>query len=356
MKTDLGRFAGICQPASRYSGNSSQKARYSPGRCLLQRPREYLDPKRIADASHEGSAGVGTGIVFDEGSGSGRSDSPMSAHRSPPILITIPISHYCEKARWALDRAGVDYQERAHLQLLHRVAIRRAKGGRTAPVLVCADRVLADSSDIVDWVDDQLPEDRRLYPSDPIASGEVRALLRDFDTRLGPQGRLWMYNGIRGRRDIAADFACTGVPAWQRRALPLAYPVVSRAIDRILDVKPLTAARAEVEVRATFDQVANLLNDGRTYLWGERFSAADLTFAALAAPMLMPPEYGVPLPQPKELPPTMAAVVRELRTHPAGVHALAMFRDQRHSRRATVQGSEGDPTTTESKAGVGYEP
>jgi glutathione S-transferase len=257
----------------------------------------------------------------------------MSAHRSPPILITIPISHYCEKARWALDRAGVDYQERAHLQLLHRVAIRRAKGGRTAPVLVCGDRVLADSSDIVDWVDEQLPEDRRLYPSDPIASGEVRALQHEFDTRLGPQGRLWMYNGIRGRSDIATDYACTGVPAWQRRALPLAYPVVSRAIDRILDVKPLTAAQAEAEVRATFDRVANLLNDGRTYLWGKRFSAADLTFAALAAPMLMPPEYGVPLPQPEDLPPSMAAVVRELRTHPAGVHALAMFRDQRHSRR-----------------------
>jgi hypothetical protein len=23
-------------------------------------------------------------------------------------LVTIPISHFCEKARWALDRAGVD--------------------------------------------------------------------------------------------------------------------------------------------------------------------------------------------------------------------------------------------------------
>ena len=32
-----------------------------------------------------------------------------------PTLITIPISHYCEKARWALDRAGVAYRERAHL-------------------------------------------------------------------------------------------------------------------------------------------------------------------------------------------------------------------------------------------------
>ena len=34
-------------------------------------------------------------------------------------LLTIPISHFCEKARWALDRAGVDYVERRHIQLVH---------------------------------------------------------------------------------------------------------------------------------------------------------------------------------------------------------------------------------------------
>ena len=27
----------------------------------------------------------------------------------PARLITIPISHFCEKARWALQRAGVAY-------------------------------------------------------------------------------------------------------------------------------------------------------------------------------------------------------------------------------------------------------
>jgi glutathione S-transferase len=48
-------------------------------------------------------------------------------------LVTIPISHYCEKARWALDRAGVPYREEAHIQAVHRLATRRAGGGVTAP-------------------------------------------------------------------------------------------------------------------------------------------------------------------------------------------------------------------------------
>jgi glutathione S-transferase len=247
----------------------------------------------------------------------------------PCVLITIPISHYCEKARWALDRAGVAYREQAHLQLIHWVAVRRAGGGRTAPVLVCGDRVLADSADIVDEADAKAPPGQRLYPDDPGAAAEVRELERDFDANLGLDGRRWMYNEMRGRRDLAIAYGCTGVPGWERRALALTYPAVIRVIDRYLDITPATAAQSVAQVRMTFDAVAKRLSDGRPYLCGDRFTAADLTFSALAASVLMPPEYGVPLPQPEELPEGMAAVVREFRAHPAGAHALAMFRDER---------------------------
>ncbi|HEX5526466.1 MAG TPA: glutathione S-transferase family protein [Solirubrobacterales bacterium] len=245
------------------------------------------------------------------------------------VLITIPISHFCEKARWALERAGVPYRERAHLQLFHRFAVRRAGGNGTAPVLVWDGRVLAESADILDAVSAQAPPELRLFPDDPQAAAEVRALERDFDTRLGPEGRLWMYYELHGRGDIARDYGCTGVPGWQRRLFPLFYPVAVRIIDRFLGVTPETAARAEAAVRETFDEVAERLGDGQPFLCGERFTAADLTFAALAASVLMPPEYGVPLPQPEVLPASMAAKVNELRAHPAGAYALRMFREER---------------------------
>ena len=60
-------------------------------------------------------------------------------------LVTIPISHYCEKARWALERAGIKYREERHVQGIHRIAARRAGGGATVPVLVTPDGVLGDS-------------------------------------------------------------------------------------------------------------------------------------------------------------------------------------------------------------------
>lgn len=41
----------------------------------------------------------------------------MSA--KPLRLITLPISHYCEKVRWALDRQGIAYREEAHAPIFH---------------------------------------------------------------------------------------------------------------------------------------------------------------------------------------------------------------------------------------------
>ena len=68
-------------------------------------------------------------------------------------LITIPISHYCEKARWALDRAGIAYREERHVQGVHRLVSRRAGGSGTVPVLGTRDEVLGQSAQILDWVD-----------------------------------------------------------------------------------------------------------------------------------------------------------------------------------------------------------
>jgi glutathione S-transferase len=77
-------------------------------------------------------------------------------------LVTIPISHYCEKARWALERAGLPYREERHVQGIHRFASRRAGGGGTTPVLVTPEGSLGESEEILLWVDERTPPDRRL--------------------------------------------------------------------------------------------------------------------------------------------------------------------------------------------------
>jgi glutathione S-transferase len=245
-------------------------------------------------------------------------------------LITIPISHYCEKARWALDRAGLPYREERHIQGVHRIAARRAGGGATVPVLVTEQRAIGESREILEWVDARAPAELRLFPPEPAARAAVDALCGRFDELLGPAGRRLVYVHMFEQREVVLAFNDQGVPSWEDRALRIGWPLLTRFIVRALGIVPGIEAQDEAVVFSELDRVAELLSDGRPYLCGERFGAADLTFAALCAPVIVPPEYGVPLPQPGAVAPATAALVLRAREHPAGRYALAMF--SRHRR------------------------
>jgi glutathione S-transferase len=244
-------------------------------------------------------------------------------------LITIPISHYCEKARWALERAGMPYREERHVQGIHQLAARRAGGGTTVPVLVTPDRAIGESREILAWVDERTPPEHRLFPGEPQARREVERLCRRFDEELGPTGRRLMYVHLLAQRELVLRFNNDGVPAWEDRTIRYGWPLVVRLIGRELDIRPGVEIADEAAVWRELDHVAERLADGRPYLCGERFGAADLTFAALSAPVLVPPEYGVPLPQPDVLAPNTAALVKRAREHPAGRYALALFAEHR---------------------------
>jgi glutathione S-transferase len=250
-------------------------------------------------------------------------------------LVTIPISHYCEKARWALDRAGLPYREERHVQGIHRLAARRAGGGNTVPVLVTPGGVIGESQQIVAWVDERSEAEHRLLPPQREERAEVEALCRRFDDVLGPRGRRLMYVHMLARRDLVLAFNNRGVPRWEDRALRYGWPVIVRLLARALGIVPGIERDDEAAVFGELDFVAGLLADGRPYLFGERFGAADLTFAALSAAVVVPPVYGVPLPQPDVLPHSTAVLVQRVRDHPAGRYALDLF--ERH-RRQTLGG------------------
>jgi glutathione S-transferase len=240
-------------------------------------------------------------------------------------LITIPISHYCEKARWSLARAGIPYREERHVQGIHRLAARRAGGGSTVPVLVTPDGAIGESAEILAWVDRHTPPQRRLFPPEPGARAEVAQLCARFDEELGPKGRRLMYVHLLQDRPLALRFNNDGVPAWEDRALRAGWPLIEGVIRRVLDIRPGIEVDDEADVWRELDFVAGLLADGRPYLCGERFTAADLTFASLSAAVIVPPAYGVELPQPEAMQAPIAALVQRARAHPAGAYALSLF-------------------------------
>jgi glutathione S-transferase len=246
-----------------------------------------------------------------------------------PTLVTITLSHYCEKARWGLDRAKVAYREERHAPGFHAVAVRRAGGGRSTPILVTSDGVVRDSTDILLWANDRAEKGRALYPEDPVARAEVLALEERFDEDLGPHVRRAIYFDLLPLPGLTLPLMTHAVPRHERMLLPLLYRPLRTAMRSSMRIDAAGAQRSTDKLMSVVDDVSKRLADGRRYLAGDRFGAADITFASLAAPAVCAPGYGVPLPSVDALPAGAAALVRRVRDTPAGACCLRMYRDER---------------------------
>ena len=150
------------------------------------------------------------------------------------------------------------------------------------PVLVTDEGVFAQSEWIIRYADAYLPLEQRLIMP------EVAEFCRWLDAGLGPDARRLIYKLMLPRPELMLPYNNQGVPAWEARALTAFYPVAVRWATRELS---LTATDDAPLVFAAFDGSPQHLDD-KPFLFGDRFTAADLTFACLAAAVVVPPEYG----------------------------------------------------------------
>ena len=241
-------------------------------------------------------------------------------------LVTIPLSHYCEKARWALDRISLPYVEEAHVPLLSRFAARRAAGG-TVPVFIQGNLRLIESGDILRHADSRRPG--ALYPLDEVGRADVEALERRFDQELGTHVRRWAYAHLLPEKALLHELWSRGVPRREARWLPLIVPLARKLLRRAYKVTPAGAARSNERIREVFAAVEARLEDGRRFLGGDRFTAADLTFAALAAPAVFAPECRAAMPTLDAVPAAMRDEVMALRATGAGQFALRVYASER---------------------------
>jgi glutathione S-transferase len=243
-------------------------------------------------------------------------------------LITIPVSHYCEKVRWGLDYLQLPFQELPHMPPFHRQATGKY-GGESTPVLIAGDgTIVTDSTQCLRYLDKLQPG--KLYPIEPNVQALTTELELLFNQTLGVHTRRWGYSYILTPKLVYSRWT-VGVPLWEKLLFPIVFPKIRSMVQAGMDITDTSAAESFVQINKVLARVGEVLSDGRKYLLGDRFSAIDITFAALAAPILQPQQAHIPPARLDELPTQMQSEIRHCQATPAGEFGLRMYREHRHS-------------------------
>ena len=238
-----------------------------------------------------------------------------------PVLWHIPVSHFSEKARWALAWKGVEHERRAPLPGAHiPIALWLTRGAQmTFPVLRLDERNIGDSTAIIAALEQRWP-DPPLYPEDPQARAHALELEEFFDERLGPQIRLLAWHELRTDREQMATLSRTMLPGPMRDfgpAVAAGGAFGSAYVQlRFRVASDEAAALAGDQVLAAFERLESELDRGDgEFLVGDAFSVADLTAASLFYPIVNPPEgpsvFG-------DAPPRLEEFFAPLRERPGG--------------------------------------
>lgn len=238
-------------------------------------------------------------------------------------LLQFRFSHYNEKARWALDYKGVRHTRTDLLPGPHRGRIKKLTGQTATPVLHMGESYVAGSSRIIARLERDFPDAPPLYPSDPQLQSRALELERHFDLVLGPASRILVFEAILPHASYIPNMF-GGTQPWLGRLVYRALFPFTRGL--IAKANGLTAPdalfHAERHVMEHMENLERLVRRG-PYLAGDAFSVADLTAAALMAPLIDPPHPDMQLPTPK--PRALFDLNEKWRAHPAGQWALGIY-------------------------------
>lgn len=216
-------------------------------------------------------------------------------------LYQFPISHYCEKARWALAYKGLDYRMKNLLPGLHIKKARNMTGHTTLPILVHDGNVMDESSEIITYLDSTFPA-KPLTPDDPGLMQEALEWERYADEKIGVHVRRVCYHTLLEYPDIVIPFFTVNGPWYGNFLLKRMFPKMRQSMRKLMNINSTSAAKSREILDLATDRVFSHLQ-AREFLVGDQFTRADLAVASLLAPLSMPAKYGLQWPEryPEEL-------------------------------------------------------
>jgi glutathione S-transferase len=212
------------------------------------------------------------------------------------ILHQFPSSHYNEKARWVLTYKHIDHTRQSYLPGPHISQIKKLSGQSSVPVLEWDGEIVPGSDTIIEYVESKVPA-RPLFPAEPAEKQEVVDWCRRLDKELGPAVRTIAWAGMINHNRYATSVFGKGKPRFTMFFYRLAFPFVKPLIAKANGVNPENIEKSKLIVQSYLDEINEAVSN-TGYLVGAQFSAADLTAAALLAPIANPDHEDMKRPSP----------------------------------------------------------
>jgi glutathione S-transferase len=246
-------------------------------------------------------------------------------------LYQFYFSHYCEKARWALDYKGIPYRPRNLLPGLHVKPALKLAPKTCLPIIKDGDNAVQDSTTIIDFLDRKYPQ-HPLTPSDPVQAEEALAWEEYCDEEIGVTLRLWFYYHALPDRKRAVRFMLDGAPWYGRPVLAVLFPKVRSVMIEAMNINAEAAKQSETRLLAALDRLDNALQN-RRFLVGDAFSRADLTACALLSPWVLPGDVEAA----RNFPEPVYALRDQQKTRPLFAWVRDLYKNYRRAAR-TVAG------------------
>ncbi|HEX3150755.1 MAG TPA: cytochrome P450 [Gemmataceae bacterium] len=249
-----------------------------------------------------------------------------------PTFVSTNVGGLDEIARWVLDRNGILYKDEPHMPFngMEVIDALSAQPGDTyGPVLVMTDTLLYEVESIVTYFESRCPPHLRLIPTDDSKQLALN-LFKLFARDLCDLVQKYMIDQLLSAPKMARAVFGRNAPFGERLQWRLFFPFLRSTLRKRLRLAQNTPDERLIEIKKIFAQVDAWLADGRRYLaGGNTLSIADVAFAAVAAPMILPEEFGGVVPKIQQVPDDYRQAVIALRQTAAGQFVLRVYQENR---------------------------
>ena len=210
-------------------------------------------------------------------------------------LYQFPISHFCEKARWALEYKQLEYKKVNLLPGLHVKKAKKLASNSSLPILVHDKKMINESREIISYLDQAFPQNI-LTPEDERLKKETLEWERFADKELGPDVRCLCYHTLLDHPDITIPFFTGDGPWFGKLFMKFTYPKLSMTMREYMKLNDKIVALIEQRLAFAIEKIYVHIKD-KEFIVGDSFTRADVAVAALLAPLCKPNKYGLDWPE-----------------------------------------------------------